>query len=287
MGLFQRSHHVPVLIAEVIAGLRPAPPQTILDLTFGQGAYASALMDAFPTCAYFGSDQDPTAVSTGRQRFAHQPRLSLYHGDFLEIFRMLPAVFAPDCIVLDLGISSAQLDDPARGFSFQVDGPLDMRLNPNRGQPAASWLAQTSAADLEKCLTRFGNVPIAARIARSVCGRYPARTHELKRAVLSALPQMNFNKRQRILSQVFLAIRIAVNQELEQLTQVLPLAWQRLASGGMMMVISFHSGEDRIVKQFMRQRQSGQRLRALKPSAQEIASNSRCRSAKLRILKKQ
>ncbi len=277
---------MPVLLDTLMQMLVLAPDALIVDLTFGQGGYAQAFLKRYPDCRYFGFDRDPQAVSNGLLWTDTYPGLCLAQADFTAWPIQLPSGQHPDAVIMDLGISSTQLDDPRRGFSFQLDSPLDMRMNPADPQNAASLLAATSAAELETWLRTLVQLPMAGRIAARICERRPMKSSgELKRAVLSALPKMDFYKRQQILSQVFLALRMRVNRELEQLAQALPLAWLHLKPGGTLAVVSFQSAEDKQVKNFARSIGLQKHL-SVKASRQEQRDNPRSRSARLRLLPK-
>ena len=282
----QPGEHIPVLIAPIVEILQAQNPRLVVDLTFGLGGYAQAVTRALPHCRYLGFDRDAEAVAKGQLRFAGQTHIKIQQADFLNWWQFLPADEKADAILMDLGISSTQLDDGTRGFSFQVDGPLDMRMNQQGEATAAQWLQNQSTESLADALFNFGDVRQARPLSRRIVERLPIEsTGALKSAVLSVLPRLDFHKRQRILSQVFQAIRIGVNQEWEQLQKGLTLAWENLNIGGQLAVVTFHSGEDKIVKTFGRS-VACEALKLIKPDPTETAQNPRSRSAKLRVLKK-
>jgi 16S rRNA (cytosine1402-N4)-methyltransferase len=298
--------HIPVLLDAILAALAPRDEAVYVDGTFGGGGYSEALLNA-AHCRVFGIDRDPEAVRRGRdlaERYGE--RLSILEGRFADVAQLLAPVNTDPVagIVLDLGVSSTQLDTPERGFSFRSDGPLDMRMS-GAGESAADLVATLSESGLAELIRAFGEERFARRIARAINTarqRRPIqRTTELAEIVRAAVPQSEPG--QDPATRTFQALRIAVNDELGELDRGLAAAEQLLMPGGRLAVVSFHSLEDRRVKEFLRRRSdmapraSRHRpvgaespppsftlltRRAVKPSTAEIAHNPRARAARLR-----
>ncbi len=302
----ETGRHVPVLLPEMLAALAVRPGGVYLDATFGAGGYSRAILAA-GAGRMLGLDRDPAAVARGRRLAAHERRFAMLEGRFGDLAALVAAAHASrlDGIVLDLGLSSAQLDDPARGFSFAADGPLDMRMS-GTGVSAAELLDQADEATLADVLYRYGEEPAARRIARAIVERRKRapieRTRELARLVAAAIGRTG--GRIDPATRTFQALRIQVNDELAELERALAAAEQLLAPGGRLVVIAFHSLEDRLVKQFLVAR-SGERPRPsrhlpeppdgaaparfralfrhpIRPGPAELAANPRARSARLR-----
>lgn len=288
--------HISVLPAQVLEALAPRMGGRYIDGTLGGGGHAAAVLEASgPDGRLLGIDTDPAALVAAQARLAQfGPRLTLARGNFRAISALARAVgFAPvDGILLDLGVSSYQLDTPERGFSFQADAPLDMRLDPDGPQTAADLVNTLPEGELADILYHYGEEHASRRIARWIVEarrRQPlTRTGELAALVMRALG----GRRGKIhpATRTFQALRIAVNGELESLEQALPQAVELLAPGGRLVLIAFHSLEDRIVKHFFRAEASGEtpRLRLItkKPLEADEAEqqhNPRSRSAKLRV----
>jgi 16S rRNA (cytosine1402-N4)-methyltransferase len=289
--------HTPVMAGDVLALLGAAPGHILADLTVGAGGHAAAFLRASaPTGMVWACDRDPHALELARARFRDEgvsDRVQFLHGTWPEcLARLADADVRPDAALLDLGVSSMQLDDPGRGFSLREDGPLDMRMDDTRGPTAAEFLQRASASELEHALRELGGEPSAARIARALVERRVQRpfrsTGDLRQAIESALGRRG--GRIHPATRAFQGVRMAVNRELELLQQTLPLALDALAPGGRLAVISFHSGEDRIVKQWMAaQAGVGHELltrRPVGPGREEQRTNRRSRSARLRVLRK-
>jgi 16S rRNA (cytosine1402-N4)-methyltransferase len=298
--------HIPVLLDAVLAALAPRDNAVYVDGTFGSGGYSEALLNA-AHCRVFGIDRDPEAVRRGRnlaQRYGE--RLRLLEGRFGDMAQLLAPVTTDPIagITLDLGVSSTQLDTPERGFSFRFDGPLDMRMS-SAGESAADLVASMTESELAELIRALGEERFARRIAQAINAarqRRPIqRTSELADIVRAVVPQSEPG--QDPATRTFQALRIAVNDELGELDRGLAAAEQLLAPGGRLAVVSFHSFEDRRVKEFLRRRSdmapraSRHRpvgaespppsftllaRRAVKPSAAEIAHNPRARAARLR-----
>lgn len=273
-----------------------AQARIFVDATFGAGGHTSALLDGVSGSKVVAIDADPKAIERAKRLARSYPgRIIAEHANFGEFDAALDAarVTKVDGILYDLGISSVQLAQPDRGFSFSGDEPLDMRLDPSSDVPTASdLLARLPQGELEHMFREYGDERFARSIARSIVRRRPRikiwRSSDLVAAVVSALPA---KRTQRIhpATRTFLALRIAVNQEHRNLERSLESAVRRLRPNGRVVVISFHSGEDRIVKRrFKAFAQSGLAhiltRKPLRPSAAEIATNPRSRSAKLRAI---
>ena len=289
--------HVPVLLDEVMAALALTPGDTYVDATFGGGGYARAALAA-GAGRVFGIDRDPTALAASD---IDDPRLILIEGRFSALDRLLAGrgIDHIDAVAMDVGVSSMQLDQPDRGFSFQADGPLDMRMG-NEGATAADFINTASEAEIADVLFRLGDEPKARRIARALVNDRPfTRTSQLAAVVRSVCGPSATGKDPA--TRTFQALRIHVNDELGELESGLRAAERLLRAGGRLAVVSFHSLEDRIVKTFLRDRSgaapAGSRHRpatasaaptfrttakAVRPSASEIDRNPRARSATLR-----
>jgi 16S rRNA (cytosine1402-N4)-methyltransferase len=289
-------HHIPVLAAEVLAGLSPRPGGVYIDGTLGGGGHAALLLArAGAGARLLGIDADPAALAAAREKLAAleatdpPQRWTLAHGNFRELAALARAadIAEADGILLDLGVSSHQLDTPERGFSFNVDAPLDMRLDPTQGPTAADLVNELPERELADIIYRYGEERASRRIARWIVERRGTQPFATTSELASLTARALGGQRGRIhpATRTFQALRIAVNGELASLEAVLPQAVELLKVGGRLAVISFHSLEDRIVKQFVR---SEARLRALTKKPQqggdeEVASNPRARSAKLRV----
>jgi 16S rRNA (cytosine1402-N4)-methyltransferase len=297
-----------VLLAESLAALALDPAGIYMDGTFGRGGHSREILARLgPAGRLYVMDKDPAAVASGREQFGQDRRFSINQGSFAmlaELAQERGVTGRVNGVLLDLGVSSPQLDDPARGFSFLQDGPLDMRMDPNSGISAADWLARAGVGEIARVLKDYGEERFAKRIAAAiVAARAEApilRTGRLAEIVSRANPKWERDKHPATRS--FQAIRIFVNRELDELRQALERLLPVLAPGGRLAVISFHSLEDRIVKRYMREQSrgddfppglpiTGDRLRprlrlvgkAQRPSPAELADNPRARSAVLRV----
>jgi 16S rRNA (cytosine1402-N4)-methyltransferase len=296
--------HQPVLLEEAIAALMVAADGAYVDCTFGRGGHSSRILEALsPQGSLLALDQDPDAAEAAAAFAQRDARFQFQATNF----RSLAGYVNPGSlqgVLLDLGVSSPQLDDPSRGFSFSHDGPLDMRMDPAQGQSAAQWLAEASESEISAVLRELGEERFARRIASAIVhARETApieRTAQLADLVAAANPRWEQHKHPATRS--FQAIRLHVNGELDALREVLDAILTALAPGGRMVVISFHSLEDRIVKRFIRDQARGKQFppgvpvrheahqaalrpvgKAVFPAEAEIARNPRSRSAILRI----
>ena len=291
--------HRTVLLNEAVKALRILPDGHYIDATFGRGGHSRLILSQLSAQGSLTAfDKDPEAVLEAAN--ITDPRFSIRHQGFNQLIQLAPSSAAG--LLLDLGISSPQIDNAARGFSFRGDGPLDMRMDTTRGQSVADWLADASVESMTEVIRDYGEErfagPIAKAIdrARQVQGRIE-RTHELASIVASAVKTREPGKDPA--TRTFQAFRIFINAELEELAQALTAALHVLQPGGLLVVISFHSLEDRIVKQFIVEHSrevfdrrapfaapKAMRLKALgriKPGDEEIAANPRARSAVMRI----
>ena len=301
--------HRPVLRDEVVAALCTEREGSYVDATFGRGGHARALLDVLgPAARLLVLDRDPRAIEAARALAATDPRVRVERGRFSAIARLGELAGFASCtgVLIDLGVSSPQIDDPARGFSFREDGPLDMRMDPESGESAAAWLASADEAELARVFATYGEERFARRIARAIAQRRRerpiVRTLDLAEIVEDSQPRRDPHK--HAATRVFQAIRIHVNDELNELTQALEGAFTVLSLGGRLAVIAFHSLEDRIVKRtfalwsrgpemprrmplagkpHVRARPIGKAVRA---SAAEVRANPRARSATLRVVEK-
>ena len=296
--------HQSVLLEEAIAALMVSADGAYVDGTFGRGGHSARILDALsPLGTLLALDQDPAAAEAAHALGEADARFRFQAGNFKSLNRHV-APASLQGVLLDLGVSSPQLDDPERGFSFMADGPLDMRMDPSQGQSAQAWLASVDEGELARVLKDLGEERFAKRIANAIVkSRAEAaitRTGQLAEIVSAANPKWEAHKHPA--TRAFQAIRLHVNGELEALKEVLAAAVEALAPGGRLVVISFHSLEDRIVKRFIREGVRGQQLppgvpvqfeaqgvslksigRAVKPTSDEVAANPRARSAIMRI----
>ena len=307
-------HHVPVLFDEVMQWMAPRPDGVYLDGTLGGGGHSEGILRlSGGTARLYGIDRDGEAIAAASARLGAYPGFRAIHGNFHDAKALLGAVDAPPLAgaLVDLGVSSHQLDEAARGFSYHEDAPLDMRMDPSQGPTAAEYLAGISQEEFRRILTDYGEEKWAARIAQIFVERRAKApiltTGDLVAVVDAAIPKAVRRKDDgHPARRTFQAVRIALNDELDPLRQALCDFVDLLAPGGRLLVITFHSLEDRIVKQTFRQLQNpctcpprapvctcgkkplGRVLAggAIKPSAQEVASNPRARSAKLRVFEK-
>jgi len=301
--------HAPVLAQEAVQGVLTDPAGTYVDATFGRGGHARLLLERLaPDGRLIALDRDPAARDAAAS--IADPRFTFVHSEFSQLRPVLAGLGVDRIqgLLADLGVSSPQFDDPQRGFSLRLDGPLDMRMDPSQGVPAAQWLATVDTEQLRQVLRDYGDERFAASVAKAIVarradGRPILRTAELAAVVASAIPvKSRKDPLQHPATRTFQAIRIFLNQELEEVAMMLEAALAALLPGGRLAVISFHSLEDRIVKRFIEahaypQRAFGRlplredelprpRLQALariEPDAGEMQANPRARSAHLRV----
>jgi 16S rRNA (cytosine1402-N4)-methyltransferase len=284
-----------VLVDEVVFLLRPRDEGWVIDATVGMGGHAEAILSASASSVrLLGLDTDAAALAQARERLTtFGDRVVLAHSSFgrLDEAAAASGIDRARSILLDLGMSSWQLEESGRGFSFQGDEPLDMRLDPSSGEPAARLLNRLPEAELARIIFEYGEEPHARRIARAIVRRRPlARTGDLVAAVRGAVPRAAWPRRLHVATRTFQAIRMAVNDEPGALRNALAQAPALLTAGGRLGVISFHSGEDRIVKQTFRALEPAGFAELepspRQPSDDEVRANPRARSAKLRVLER-
>lgn len=300
--------HLTVLCTETVHAVLVDPNGIYIDATFGRGGHARHLLEQLGTQArVIAFDKDPEAIAEGNRLAAIDSRFSIVHDSFAALAAHVDRLGLSGKvtgILADLGVSSPQIDDAERGFSFQHDGPLDMRMDTTRGQSAATWLASISEANLIDVLKTYGEERFARRIARALIAAREqgaiTRTGQLAEIVAVAHPA--WEKHKHPATRSFQAIRIAVNRELGDLEDLLEQSLRALAPGGRLAVISFHSLEDRLVKQFIQRQADGDNFppglpvtkaqmnpqlkkvgKAIAPSDAEISANPRARSAHLRV----
>jgi 16S rRNA (cytosine1402-N4)-methyltransferase len=298
--------HAPVLLEEAVAALHLRPAGIYADCTLGRGGHSRAILERLGVQGrLIGLDRDPAAIEAAKD--LADERFEAVHAPFSELRAVLErsSIAALDGVLLDLGVSSVQLDDAQRGFSFRREGPLDMRMDTSRGTTAGEWLATAPEGEIREVIARYGEERFAKQIAAALVAartqRPPVSTRELAGIVAKAVRSREAG--QDPATRTFQAVRIHVNQELAQLSLVLPQAVEVLRPSGRLVVISFHSLEDRIVKQFMREQARADRLpldlpvrakelpparlrivgKPIRPGAKEIAANPRARSAIMRV----
>lgn len=303
-----RSLHIPVLLKEAIHALNIDQGGLYIDATYGRGGHAQAILTRLGTNGcLIALDRDQEAVEHAKANFAHDPRCHIRRAQLKDIdseFAALNLNRHANGVLADLGVSSPQLDDAQRGFSFMQDGPLDMRMDVNSGMDAATWLSLVGESELTQVLREYGEERFAKRIARAIIKRRQSqpitRTKQLADLVAAVVPSREKNKHPA--TRTFQAVRMRINSELDQLNAFLPKAVKLLAVGGRLVVVSFHSLEDRLVKRFMREQARGDNYpsnipvpasqvkpllrlvgKAVKPSASELERNPRARSAVLRV----
>lgn len=305
------SAHIPVLLPEAVQSLNLANSEIVVDATYGRGGHCRAIFHALANHArLIVIDRDQDAIAKAISEWQNEDRVEIIHAPFSKLHDILQArnlIGKVNAILFDFGVSSPQLDDGARGFSFTHDGPLDMRMDRSSGMTATDWIKQVEEGELIHVLKAFGEERFARRIARTI--KQAAleseinSTAELSRLICAAVPTREKGKHPA--TRTFQAIRIAVNHELQEIEAVLPLALDALAPAGCLVVISFHSLEDRLVKRFFRSQCRGDpyppdlpvthdmlkpRLRLvgkpIKPGVSEIKQNPRARSAVMRVAQK-
>jgi 16S rRNA (cytosine1402-N4)-methyltransferase len=302
--------HQTVLLHEAVEALVTLPDGIYVDGTFGRGGHSRYLLQRLSEQGrVLGVDKDPAAAQAAHELVESEPRFEFFHGSFAQLPHQLRrmGIDAVDGILLDLGVSSPQLDEASRGFSFMQDGPLDMRMDTSRGETAAQWLSHADLKDIAGVLREYGEERFAHRIAAAIIDAREIdpinTTGRLARVVSEAHPR--WEKHKHPATRAFQAIRIKVNRELEDLQEFLSVALDLLRVGGRLVVISFHSLEDRLVKRYMRDMARGDDLppgvpvtgdalnrrmrlvgKAVRASEQEVAGNVRARSAVMRVAEK-
>ena len=304
-------NHQAVLLEEALESLNIHPSGTYIDATFGRGGHSRAILQQLNEDGrLIALDQDPEAVAFAKQQFADEPRFKIEHCNFNQVADVIEQYGLKgsiDGVLMDLGVSSPQLDDATRGFSFLRSGPLDMRMDTSQGETARQWLARVKPDDLIRVLKKYGEEKFARRIATAIVETRATReiteTGDLAEIISSAIPVKEKHKHPATRS--FQAIRIYLNEELQAIEQGLTGAVSVLVKGGRLSVISFHSLEDRIVKRFMRDVSSRPKIPAGLPvmeadidvpyrlvgkpitaGAEELDINPRARSARLRVLER-
>ena len=299
------------MTGEVLHALNPLSDSVMIDATFGRGGHTKALLNCLgPKGQVYAIDRDPSACAIAEKWANSEPRLKAINATFsnlVEVAKSAGVLGGVSGILIDLGVSSPQLDDPSRGFSFKNDGPLDMRMDQTSGLSAKELLADISEADLINILKNFGEERFAARIAREIIKQRECKaldsTYDLAKIISECVPF--YEKGKHPATRAFQAVRIYINQELEQLDEALPQAIEVLKSGGRLVVISFHSLEDRKVKNFFREAAKGDPFppelpvtqdylrptisyvsKLKRPSVTEVNCNPRSRSAILRWAEK-
>jgi len=303
--------HQAVMVDEVTALLRPVPAGVVLDATVGAGGHAAAVLRTHPGIRVVGIDRDPTAVDAAAAALAPFGDRAVVErarfDDLAEVLRRSAPGEPVSGVLFDLGVSSPQLDEPARGFSYRAEAPLDMRMDPGQSRTAAEVVNATDEAELARLFAEHGEGRFARRIARAVVAARPLRTtSELAEVVRNAIPAAARRTGGHPARRVFQAVRVAVNDELDVLSRALPEAVSVLAPGGRCLVIAYHSGEDRLVKRAFAQAVSGGCVcppglpctcgavplghlvfrGARRPSPAEVARNRRAESARLRAFER-
>lgn len=300
--------HRPVLLRECLNALEIRPDGVYLDGTFGRGGHSMEIIRQLTTGRLYCVDRDRAAIDAGRERFApFSDKVTFLHGNFEDLEELLPEGVRLDGMLFDLGVSSPQLDDPERGFSYMHDAPLDMRMDRTQALTAAEVVNGWSREELKRILYDYGEERYAPAIAAAICRRREEgpveTTFQLVEVIRSAMPAAALREKQHPAKRSFQAIRIAVNDELGAVERIVGQAVPRLAKGGRLAVITFHSLEDRIIKRDMAQAAKGCTCppdfpvcvcgkkptlrivtrKPILPSEEELAENPRARSAKLRV----
>ena len=305
------NNHRPVLLTEAVTALAIKPNGVYLDGTFGRGGHSAEILNQLSESGrLIAMDQDHQAIEVAQQKFANEPRFEIVQNNFEKLEELVTGYGLAkkiDGVLLDIGVSSPQLDDAARGFSFMKSGPLDMRMNSHAGQSAAEWLSEVREYDLTTVLMHFGEEKFARRIANAIVNtriETPITdTVQLANIIEAAVPVRD--KKKHPATKSFQAIRIHINRELDVLEQALQASLNVLAVGGRLAVISFHSLEDRMVKRFFRNATRGPQIpkdipltakeleqpfkligKAIKPSKTEVQENPRSRSSVLRVIER-
>jgi 16S rRNA (cytosine1402-N4)-methyltransferase len=303
--------HLTVMLEEAVAALVTDPDGFYIDGTFGRGGHSTRILQELgPAGRLLVLDKDPQALAVAYAMQKQEPRLLVGHGSFADMRRFVIEAGSEASVagvLLDLGVSSPQLDDPARGFSFSKDGPLDMRMDTSAGPTAAQWLAEAPEEEIARVLYEYGEEKFSRRMARAIVEERAKQqlVSTLQLADIIARANPKWERHKHPATRAFQGIRIFINRELEDLERALAAALDLLQPGGRLVVISFHSLEDRIVKQFFRREAMGEELPARLPvtrdqirtrlklvgkkqkaSPDEVAGNIRARSAVMRVAEK-
>ncbi|AWF82378.1 16S rRNA (cytosine(1402)-N(4))-methyltransferase [Microbulbifer sp. A4B17] len=301
--------HRSVLLREAVDALVTEPDGFYIDGTFGRGGHSASILEHLgPNGQLVGVDKDPQAVEFAEQRFAGESRFSIWHGSFADMDKAAgQAAGKVSGILLDLGVSSPQLDQAERGFSFMQDGPLDMRMDTSRGISAAEWVNTEAEAEMVRVFKEYGEERFARRMAAAIVKRRLEKPFERTLDFAEVVKEANpaWEKGKHPATRVFQAIRIHINGELDDLQSALDKSLQLLAPGGRLVIISFHSLEDRMVKRFIREKERGPQLprglpvmdsqiakslrsvgKAVKANTAELDENQRSRSAVMRVAEK-
>lgn len=306
-----RDEHTPALVQEVLNGLNIRPAGVYVDCTFGRGGHAEAILKRLGEEGHLlAIDKDPEAVAAAQDQFASDGRFAIEQGSYTMLLSLVQKhghIGNVDGVLFDLGVSSPQLADAGRGFSFNLDGPLDMRMNRHTGITAAQWLNAATQHEIAEVLHDYGEERYAERVARAIIDARKTspitRTRQLANIVVAASPTRERNKHPA--TRTFQALRILINRELDDLNEALSQVVRILAPGGRLLVISFHSLEDRLVKRFIRDQARGDAYpqdipitqtalrptlravgRVIRATEEEKSRNPRSRSARLRIAEK-
>ncbi|WP_444896366.1 16S rRNA (cytosine(1402)-N(4))-methyltransferase RsmH [Microbulbifer sp. SSSA005] len=301
--------HRSVLLREAVDALVTEPDGFYIDGTFGRGGHSASILEHLgPNGQLVGVDKDPQAVEFAEQRFSDESRFSIWHGSFADMDKAAgQAAGKVSGILLDLGVSSPQLDQAERGFSFMQDGPLDMRMDTSRGISAAEWVNTEAEAEMARVFKEYGEERFARRMAAAIVKRRLEKPFERTLDFAEVVKEANpaWEKGKHPATRVFQAIRIHINGELDDLQSALDKSLQLLAPGGRLVIISFHSLEDRMVKRFIREKERGPQLprglpvmdsqiakslrsvgKAVKANTVEVDENQRSRSAVMRVAEK-
>lgn len=294
--------HEPVMVEEVLRAMALKPGAVVVDGTLGHAGHALRMLEVVGKDGMLvGMDWDQEMLKMAMERLAgHEGQVSLHHGDYRSLPQVVQSALAvrdtkPDAILLDLGLNNAQIEDPSRGITFKGEGPLDMRIDRSKGEPASAVLNRMSPAEIEDVLFDLGDERWARRISQVIVERRkqkPLRTtQDLVDCVLAAIPSAKRDKRIHPATRTFQAVRIYVNDELEGLEDALFAAGMELAKHGVLVVLSYHSGEDRAAKHAIRRLVETEEFqdlykKPLAPSAEEVARNPKSRSAKLRAVQR-
>lgn len=299
--------HITVLLNEAVEALLSDPDGVYVDGTFGRGGHSRKVLEGLSDKGQlYGIDKDPRAIAVATELAEKDKRFSIHHGSFIELDEMLGDEKV-DGVLLDLGVSSPQLDNPDRGFSFQKDGPLDMRMNTSQGESAADWINRAEEQEISRVIWEYGEDRFSRKIARAIVREREEAPITTTKRLASIIAGASFSreKNKHPATRAFQAIRIHINRELDDLVECLDKALEVLKPGGRLVVISFHSLEDRIAKRFIRKHAKGDELprwmpvtedqlnkrmrplgKAIKPSDAEIKANPRSRSAVMRVAEK-